>query len=283
MHSVSLACLSITAAACVAVAHGQSPAARPLKPDETLSDAPGLQVYESPKGRTFDNGRFYVYVPSSYSPSNPMPLVVSAHGAGCTGADEIKAWTPYADQYRFIAVCPSYAITDRQPGVPVPHSEMQARVKACKEFERDVMRRVCGSLNVDRRFVLQTGFSGGGNPVWCAMSFPEFFTALCLRSANFSGPDVYDFRNLAAWRKRPIYVFWGTADAPGIAGERGQGAAGLDFLRKTVRAQTLKHEVIEGGRHDSRIDLAARWFAEDVVATALAATNAPRRTLPQNR
>jgi poly(3-hydroxybutyrate) depolymerase len=257
----------------------QSPADKLRTPEERIADTPGLQTYTSPKGKGFDDGRFYVYIPASYTRSNAMPLVVAAHGAGCNGGDEVKAWTSFAEEGRFIVVCPSYAISGSQPGVPVSLATVQTQIKPCKEFTRDILRRVCASLNIDRHHVLYTGFSAGGNPAWCAMSLPEYFTALCFRSANFFGRELYDLKSLSAWRKRPIYIFWGSNDDPSIVGGPAQGPASLDFLRHTVRAQNLKHEVLKGGGHDGRIDLVTRWFVEEVVpAPDPTASGAPRVT-----
>jgi hypothetical protein len=46
----------------------------------------------------------------------------------------------------------------------------------------------------------------------------------------------------------------------------GEGPAALDFLKR-LHCENLKHEILPGGGHDSHPDLAAKWFAEEVVGS----------------
>ena len=214
---------------------------------------------------------FAVYVPKAYSPENPMPLVVSSHGAGGSGKGEIGAWVKLAEQYGFLVVCPSYGIAEKGFGWPTGRSLVDKE----DQMLMSILDRVGRSLNVDRELVLHTGFSGGGWPTCLvAMKHPDIFSALCYRSGNFdsrlvSGCVPRDM--IAVWIRRPLYIFWGTKDHPiilGAGGKPGEGPASLAFYQQ-LNCTNLKHEILEGGGHDSHPEMAAKWFAEDVVKPIL--------------
>ena len=237
-----------------------------LEENDRIAATPGVAEYTA-HNATYADGKFAVCVPASYSPKSPMPLVVSSHGAGGTGKGEVGQWKKWADQYGFIVVCPSYACA--AGGRSTDDIKRLGREDTLMLY--GILRRVFGSLKVDRKHVLHTGFSGGGRPTWyIAMAHPECFTAVCFRSANFHCPEFIGMAKLRKWRTRPVYMFWGEQDHPIIlhkgAGGEGEGPAGLKFLRTVVARRKLKHEVIPGGKHTSRADLAAKWFAEEVVA-----------------
>jgi dienelactone hydrolase len=210
---------------------------------------------------------FGVYVPKAYQHEQPMPLVVSAHGTNQDGTTEIQAWAQYAEKYGFLVVCPTYWVkTPKQSG-----GALGMLVSKDEKMLLEILQRVFASLNVDPQLVMHTGFSGGGLPTTLiAMRHPEIFTALCYRSPNFLGPPRGV--DLRVWQRRPIYIFWGSNDHPLIIkkGNLGppEGPATLAFLRQ-LGCIHLKHEVLEGGGHESRPDLAAQWFAEEVVAPVL--------------
>jgi hypothetical protein len=70
------------------------------------------------------------------------------------------------------------------------------------------------------------------------------------------------------WKDRPIYIFWGDKDndliimnSPGHAAE---GPSALMLLQR-LGCQNVKHEIIKGGGHDTRPELAAQWFAAEVA------------------
>ncbi len=245
-------------------AYAAKPKAPQLPEELRLSAEPGRQIYKAQLGG-YAEGQFAVYVPKAYAADTPMPLVFDSHGNGGNGPGEIGEWEPLAEQYGFLVVCPSYA--SAAAGGSVADKMAQYRQDAVMLDE--VVRRVLGSFNVDRKHVMHTGFSGGGNPTYyLAMVHPEVFTALCFRSANYHGTSYFMTRNLTAWLDRPIYIFWGDQDHDLIIkatpGHDPEGPAGLLFLQR-IGCQNLKHEILPGGGHASRADLAAKWFATEVV------------------
>jgi dienelactone hydrolase len=232
-----------------------------FEPTGDLPGKPGLHIATT-EASDFAEGKFAVYIPEGYShQKGPYPLVVSAHGATANGAIEVIAWKSLAEKYGFVVVCPSYRIASTEARFDAEGLEEY------REVLKDIMERVFASLHIDRRFVLHTGYSGGGNPTWLAMDRPEWFTALAFRSANFFGETKYGELEKEAWAERPILTFWGSQDHPIILSEgafpgKGEGAAGLEFLRDTVGCKRLTHQVIKDGPHANRSDFAADWFAE---------------------
>jgi predicted peptidase len=217
-----------------------------LPKEEVLATTPGLTVYHTKvKGRA--DGKFAVYVPSSYRPNQPMPLVVSAHGSGADGEKEARLWKDLPEQYKFILVCPSYYTSSETTPQNIAIDETVLQ---------EVMARVLGSFNINRRKVLHTGLSGGSLSTWyLAAKHDEWFTALCTRSGNFDvDPDI----NLLWWRNRPIYIMWGEKDRQHILD---QGPLMLNFVRNKLHNTKLKFEIIPGGGHEGHPDMVAKWFS----------------------
>jgi predicted peptidase len=190
-----------------------------LPADSVIAATPGLSLYKT-KVKGASDGKFAVVVPTSYKPDQPMPLVVSAHGNGGDGEVEAKAWNGLAETYKFILVCPSYFTSKTLDAQNVTDDDAMLK---------EVMTRVFGSLNIDRKRVLHTGFSGGGLGTWyVAAKHDDWFTALCTRSGNFyAEPDIH----LSRWRERPIYIMWGEHDLADIPVQDQQM---VDFVTKTI-------------------------------------------------
>ncbi len=260
-------CLQAAAAPATPAKPGKFPDPS-LKPDQVIKATPGTNSYTTAKGK-YDGGNFAVYIPKEYTAEKPMPLVVSSHGAGGTGPKELGGWLRFADKYGFIVVCPSYDSATSHGSL----AALQGVIAQDERHLKDIMERVFKSLNIDRAHVLHTGFSGGGVPTWyIAWAHPEWFTALCFRSANFYGEKAVRFTRKSEWKTRPLYIFWGSNDNPIIVkqspvmGPGGEGPPALALLKK-MQCKQLKHEILEGGGHDSHPDLAAKWFGEEVLAT----------------
>ena len=50
---------------------------------------------------------YYLYVPEAYSADREWPLFIHVHGAGGSGLECWQLWQSYAEQERFILLCPS--------------------------------------------------------------------------------------------------------------------------------------------------------------------------------
>ena len=212
------------------------------------------------------HGRIYsLIVPSKYSKKRSWPLVISSHGRGGSGKGEMRPWQALANRHGFIVACPDMvtATHNRPPTSKLPGW------KEDDEVVLSIIEFVKARFRVNRRAVMITGFSGGGNPSYhTGLGHPEVFTHICTRGGNFSPQQVpHDDDVLAAGRKHlRIFIFYGDKDHPLILGEDGRpGAAQAAY--DALKAAKYEHVVIEkvtNMGHDSRPEKAATWFAEYV-------------------
>lgn len=240
----------------------------PIETGEILPE-PGTRYYIAGRG-VYMGGVYAVHIPGAYPRRAPLPLIVDSHGLRGNGAATIEGWIRHAEQHGWIVVTPSFGTASMAGDIGT-----DARVLT------EIMQSVFSSLQIDRRHVLGTGFSGGGLPIWnLMMRQADWFTALCFRAANFHG----GMASPAPFRDRPVFVFWGEFDEPQIFQRpwAGEGPQGLDVWLSVKRMRGefrrrpdpnvfvseeagLRWEMIPGGGHDSRPDLAAQWFAREVI------------------
>jgi len=240
---------SLLALACFVVGAFAAETPAPTnQPEDAIAAEPGLRIYEETEARKADN-KFGVYIPASYRPNVPMPLLVNAHEP-----EGIAEWQKHADEIGFIVVGPTF-LSNKGGELPVFHEHLLNDEKMLLR----VMQRVFVSLSVDRRHVLFTGCSAGAFPTWyVAAKHPEIFTALCFRSGNFPGEleGLNDY--MPKWAQRPVYLYWGEKDRPHVYA---QNVEARKYLLEKVKLEKLTDEIIPGGGHTSRADLASSWFA----------------------
>ncbi len=204
-----------------------------------------------------------IYVPSSYSPRASMPLVLSSHGRGGQGRKEINQWIGHAKKYGFIVACPDMCTaTVNRP----PTSNLRPEQED-DEVLLSIIEEISEHFRVNRRAVMITGFSGGGNPsYYTGLRHPDLITHICTRGGNWA-PQwlVTDKALLEAGKKRlDIYIYYGDRDHVLILGENGkpgQAQQAYDTLTKAGYPR-VKIEQIKGMGHASRSDIAAGWFGE---------------------
>jgi len=209
---------------------------------------------------------YSLYIPSKYSRKVSWPVVVSSHGRGGSGKGEIRQWKRFADEHGFIVACPDMctATVNRPP---------TSRLAPAVEDEQvilSILDELGRQLRLNPRAVMVTGFSGGGNPsYWTGLRHPHRFTHICTRGGNFAPQHIpTDEKILAAGRTRlAIYIYYGEKDHPLILGEGGkpgQAVLAHDALKKAGYAN-VTIEKIAGMKHQSRADIAAGWFGENLV------------------
>jgi polyhydroxybutyrate depolymerase len=164
-----------------------------------------------------DNGSFVssgekreylLYVPRSYDPSRPTPLVISMHGAGLWGAaqKETSQWNDLADEQRFIVVYPSGV---GGKGVRVWRAEPGAGVKKDVRFISELIDTLEASYNIDSTRIYANGLSNGGG-----MSF----VLSCTLSDRIAAVGMVGAAQTMPWnwctdkRAVPMIAFHGTAD-----------------------------------------------------------------------
>jgi predicted esterase len=72
------------------------------KPGYSLTANPTPYFRNSP-------AKYYVFLPSSYSPEADWPLFVGIHGSGENGTQCLEMWQSFAESEGFVLVCPSLA------------------------------------------------------------------------------------------------------------------------------------------------------------------------------
>ncbi len=206
---------------------------------------------------------YSLYVPASYSPRASMPLVLSSHGRNGSGKGEIGQWVGLARKYGFIVACPDMcsATVNR-----APNSNLRPEVED-EEVLLSIYEELAGYFRINRRAVMITGFSGGGNPSYhTGLRHPDLITHICTRGGNWA-PQwlVTDKKLLEAGRKRlDIYIYYGDKDHPLILGKDGKPGQAQQAYDALTRAgyPKVKLEMIKGMGHQSRPGIAAGWFGE---------------------
>jgi polyhydroxybutyrate depolymerase len=154
--------------------------------------------------------RYLLYVPQSYDPAKPTPLVISLHGYAEWPAHQMKlsGWNDLADRYGFIVVYPSglglpkrWRIGGMRGSASDPLPEVT--------FISDLIDKLAGQYNIDPARIYANGFSNGGG-----MSF----ALSCQLSGRIAAIGSVAGAYLLPWsacqpaRPVPMIVFHGTAD-----------------------------------------------------------------------
>lgn len=214
---------------------------------------------------------WFTYVPESYDPSTPTPLVVSLHGGLMTGWAQAvySSWTCVADREGFIVVFPNahdrrfWAIEiapERIPAITAPNPEgMYLNVPPARIEDNHDMRLIAGLIektaqdySIDRsRVFLQgmsmgeamaaqfarysgdmlAGLAGSGSPTDPALLFDDAGGLL-----NRAGP-------VPVWQSRldlDIGANHFSADIPAVV------SANLDYWRKVDGVDSLPAIAVRG-------------------------------------
>lgn len=215
-------------------------------------------------GRTGDMKRHYlleparevmpyrVYVPTRYSATTPMPVIVALHGLGQTEDSFFEAYgrtlPRLAEQHGYILVAPlGYRVDGGYGwGVGAVPSDPAARHRAAMS-ELDVMEvlaQVRALYTVDPDRVYLMGHSLGAIGTWkVAAKFPEVWAAI----GAFSGQGVPS--TMSDMAHIPAFVVHGDNDPTvGVGGSRAMVAA--------MKAQAVDHVYIEvpGGNHSNVVE-----------------------------
>ncbi|TDI41425.1 MAG: hypothetical protein E2P02_14980 [Acidobacteria bacterium] len=156
-----------------------------------------------------------MYVPRSYDPTKPTPLVISLHAAALWPAAQMETsqWNRVADEHEFIVVYPS-GTTMRGDGTGVlpkiwllkPEAVLEANVR----FISELIDTLEAAYNIDLTRIYANGFSNGG-----AMAF-ALSCRLSHRMAAVgtvsAAQDQQPWSFCADSRPVPFINFHGTAD-----------------------------------------------------------------------
>ena len=219
-----------------------------------------------PLTTTKHDRRWSLYVPSKYSKKSSWPVVITSHGRGGEGAKEIRSWQALANKYGFLVAAPDMVTATNHR----PAKSKLAPSREDDEVLMEIFAFVCDNFRVNRRAVMVTGFSGGGNPSYhSGLRHPEVFTHICTRGGNFAPQQIPGTDAIAAGNKHlQIYIYFGEHDHVLIIGDQGnngQAHAARDALKR-AGYENVEFEQIEGMKHASRPDIAAAWFGAYIAA-----------------
>jgi len=153
---------------------------------------------------------YLLYVPASYDPSAPAPLIISLHGFVEWPAHQmqISGWNDLADEYGFIVVYPS--------GTKFPRRwQAGSRIGDSTDpmldviFISDLIDELEANYNIDPARIYANGLSNGGGMSYllgCALS--ERIAAI----GGVAGAYAVPLQDCQPSRPVPMIAFHGTAD-----------------------------------------------------------------------
>jgi len=149
---------------------------------------------------------YLLYVPRSYDPTKPAPLVISMHGAAGwpTQQMELTEWNRLAESQRFLVVYPS-GTEGAGPRVWRVGPDFAKDVR----FISEMIDKLEAAYNIDRTRIYANGFSNGGGMTFvlsCAL--PDRIAAVGMVGAAHTLPWSWCKERRAV----PMLAFHGTAD-----------------------------------------------------------------------
>jgi polyhydroxybutyrate depolymerase len=182
-----------------------------LPPTWALIDAVSFSVHNRSNGSIVSSGlerEYLLYVPRSYDPAKPAPLVISMHGAAGWPVlqMEMSGWNAVAEKEGFIVVYPAgvagagprtWAV-DRGPGL-----------RRDVRYIADLIDKLEATYNIDRERIYANGLSNGGGMAFvlsCAMA--DRIAAVGMVGAAQTLPWSW----CSSDRSVPMITFHGTKD-----------------------------------------------------------------------
>jgi polyhydroxybutyrate depolymerase len=154
--------------------------------------------------------RYLLYVPQSYAPAAPTPLVISIHGYAEWPAHQldITRWNDHAEQHGFLVVYPEgtrfprrWRLTGQADTPSDPMLDVQ--------FISDLIDHLAQEYNLDRSRIYANGLSnGGGMSVVLACNLADRIAAV----GSVSGAQLFPAQQCQPSRPVPLIAFHGTED-----------------------------------------------------------------------
>ncbi len=164
-------------------------------------------------GSLISNGEkrtYLLYVPASYDPSTPTPLVISIHGYAEWPAHQMQTsrWNDLADRNGFLVVYPSgtrFPMRWRTSGEPGSAQDPAIDV----DLIADLIALIQRDYNVDPWRIYANGLSnGGGMSFLLSCELADQIAAVGM----VSGAYLYSWERCRPARPVPAVIFHGTAD-----------------------------------------------------------------------
>lgn len=153
---------------------------------------------------------YLLYVPASYDPAKPAPLVVTLHGFAQWPAHQMRIshWNDLADEYGFIVVYPSGTrFPKRWRTRGMPGSELDPTKDLT--FISDLIDKIEAEYNIDPNRIYVNGLSnGGGMAFLLACELSERIAAV----GTVAGAFPISWEWCQPSRRVPMMIFHGTKD-----------------------------------------------------------------------
>ncbi len=190
--------------------------------------AEGRRYADAPKGivdgstkLTLDKSfevKYRLYVPDSYKPSTPIPMLLYVHGTFSSGGEALRSVLPSFRDRGMLVLCPS--------------SEISGRGWTSTRYERmmqiDAIEHVRAKYNVDWSRIYVGGYSRGGHASWdLPMHHPGVFAASFPLAG---GPRLAGIRFLENYLHTALHAEWGAEDEKGMVWCDREAAARLRTL-----------------------------------------------------
>jgi polyhydroxybutyrate depolymerase len=157
-----------------------------------------------------ENRKYLLYIPESYNPRSPTPLVISLHGFIEWPAHQrdLSHWNTLADRHGFIVVYPSgtgLPLRWRTPG----WSENDGSSDKDVTFISDLIDKLKSEYNIDPNRIYANGLSnGGGMTHLLACQLSDRIAAI----GTVAGAYTVAWKDCHPSRPVPAIIFHGTAD-----------------------------------------------------------------------
>jgi len=195
---------------------------------------------------------YYVFVPDTYRPSKPAPVIVSCHGTPPFDVADhhVKMWKKLGEENGCIVVASTLIGTDGLLG-DGPVSAMLAN----ERFILSIISQLGYRYNIDRANMMITGFSGGGFPTyWVGLRHPDVFSTVVAQNRNFSRHNLHGWYPPEA-KNSNLMVYYGSNDPVTIAA---QSRVAIRYLRE--QGFTVETRVLSGLGHQRRPHIAMEFF-----------------------
>lgn len=210
-------------------------------------------AYQDPSGAVLP---YRIYVPENYGPANSYPLVLSLHGSGARGDDNVSQlerppWTGIAFEllkeenlaaYPCIVLapqCPEDEYWTARPDEDTPNNA---------EILMGLLEQTRAAYGADANRMYITGTSMGGYGTWGMLRYyPGYFAA----AVPVCGGWFLDAENEAAQaalctKDTPIWVFHGAKDKTVPP----ESAREMVALLQKAGAKDVRYTEFSNGRHD---------------------------------
>jgi len=172
-----------------------------------------ILILDKSNGKIVSSGQtreYLLYVPDSYHPGSPTPLVISIHGYAEWPAHQMQlsGWNQLADEYGLIVVYPSGT------GFPkhwhdTGHSETGEDPLIDVQFISDLIDKLEREYTIDTTRVYANGLSnGGGMSIFLACTLSNRIAGV----GSVSGAYLVPEQECLPSRPVPLIAFHGTAD-----------------------------------------------------------------------